>query len=288
MKNILNNGVKTEGRNGITLCKFGEMLKFDLERFPLLTTKKIFFKGIFEELMFFIKGQTNSKNLSDKGVKIWEKNTTKEFIKSCNLNYEEYDMGPMYGFQLRHFNSPYVDMNSNYDGKGFDQLKYVIKELKENPSSRRIIMTTYNPAFANQGVLFPCHGIAIQFNSEIIKDNVYKLHISQNQRSCDYFLGVPFNIASYALLNYMICHILNNDNTCNNKYIPGTLTMFLGDYHLYKDHISQARRQVLRTPSKFPELKINRSVKDIEDFKFEDIEIIEYDPYPGIVAEMIA
>ena len=290
MEFILDSGQLTQTRNGFTYNKFGEMLKFDLESYPLLTTKKVFFKGVFEELMYFIKGETNSKILSDKGVKIWEKNTSKEFHDKCNLNYEEYDMGPMYGFQWRHFNSPYNGMNADYTDKGFDQLKYVLSELKNNPSSRRILMTTYNPAFASEGVLFPCHGISIQFNTEKLPNtiNKYKLNISQNQRSCDYFLGVPFNIASYALLNYMVCHILNNDTECKYKYIPGTLTMFLGDYHLYDTHLIQARRQVLRIPNEFPKLKIKKNVTNIEDFRIDDFELISYDSYQHIQAEMVA
>jgi dihydrofolate reductase/thymidylate synthase len=288
MQSIITSGKYTQCRNGYTYSKFGEILRFNLESFPLLTTKKMFFKGIFEELMYFIKGDTNSKHLLDKNIKIWEKNTTKEFIEKCNLPYEEYDMGPMYGFQWRHFNALYNGMNENYDNKGFDQLKYILNELKTNPNSRRILMTTYNPAQAQEGVLFPCHGISIQFNTEHIIDNRYKLNISQNQRSCDYFLGVPFNIASYALLNYMICHILNNDSECKFKYEPGELIMFLGDYHIYKEHLIQARRQIMRIPKKFPQLVFKRNITNIEDFKLEDIDIVDYDSYPYIQADMIA
>lgn len=288
MENILNDGNLTEGRNGFTYSKFGEIVRFNLKNsYPLLTTKKMFFKGIFEELMFFIKGQTDSNILANNGVKIWEKNTTREFLDNMNLNYEVGDMGPMYGFQWRHFNATYNGMEQSYEEKGFDQLQYVLNELKTNPNSRRILMTTYNPAQASQGVLFPCHGISIQFQTQKIGD-VYSLNISQNQRSCDYFLGVPFNIASYALLNYMICHVLNNDPECKYKFEPGQLIMFLGDYHLYKVHTQQAQRQCLRVPYNFPTLKFKRDVTNIEDFKLEDIEISGYECYPGIVAEMVA
>jgi dihydrofolate reductase/thymidylate synthase len=288
MGGLLDSGNLTEGRNGFTYSKFGEIIRFNLKNsYPLLTTKKMFFKGIFEELMFFIKGQTDSNILANNGVKIWEKNTTREFLDNMNLKYEIGDMGPMYGFQWRHFNATYNGMDKSYDEKGFDQLAYVLNELKTNPNSRRILMTTYNPAQASQGVLFPCHGISIQFQTRKIND-VYSLNISQNQRSCDYFLGVPFNIASYALLNYMICHVLNNDPECKYKFEPGQLIMFLGDYHLYKVHTQQAQRQYLRNPYKFPTLNFKRSVENIEDFKLEDIEILGYECYPGIVAEMVA
>lgn len=288
MGNLLNDGNLTEGRNGQTYSKFGEIIRFNLkDSYPLLTTKKMFFRGIFEELMFFIKGQTDSNILLNNGVKIWERNTTREFLDNMDLKYETGDMGPMYGFQWRHFNASYNGMDKSYQNEGFDQLSYVLNELKTNPSSRRILMTTYNPAQASQGVLFPCHGISIQFQTVKIGD-VYSLNISQNQRSCDYFLGVPFNIASYALLNYMICHVLNNDPNCKYKFEPGQLIMFLGDYHLYKCHTQQAQRQTLRTPYKFPTLHFKKNVNNIEDFKLEDIEIVGYECYPGIVAEMVA
>ncbi len=289
MDSLITHGHKTHGRNGITYSKFGNMLKFSLETFPLLTTKKVFFKGVFEELMFFIRGQTNTNILADKGIKIWEKNTTREFLDNNNLEeYEVGDMGPMYGFQWRHFNAEYSGMNTNYADKGYDQLQFVLKELKQNPSSRRILMTTYNPQVAHQGVLFPCHGISIQFHTEKMLDNVYRLNISQNQRSCDFFLGIPFNIASYALLTYMICELLNSDADCAYTYYPGELTMFLGDYHLYESHLVQAKRQVLRIPKKFPKLEINNIVTNIEDYKFTDFKLVDYDSYPNIAADMVA
>ncbi len=289
MDSLITSGHKTQGRNGITYSKFGNMMKFNLESFPLLTTKKVFFKGVFEELMFFIRGQTNTNILANNGIKIWEKNTTREFLDNNNLDdYEQGDMGPMYGFQWRHFNAEYSGMNINYAGKGYDQLKFVLNELKHNPTSRRILMTTYNPEYAHQGVLFPCHGIAIQFHTEKMLDGVYRLNISQNQRSCDFFLGIPFNIASYALLNYIICDLLNNDVECSHTFYPGELTMFLGDYHLYESHLVQAKRQVLRIPTVFPKLKINNIVTEIEDYKFSDFDLVNYNSYPNIAAEMVA
>ncbi len=281
------------GRNGATQSLFGNMLKFDIRNtFPLLTTKRVYFKGVFEELMFFIKGDTNAKHLSDKDVKIWEGNTTKEFIHNCGLNYEEGDMGPMYGFQWLHFNAQYHGMNHDYTDKGFNQLEYVLNELKTNPTSRRIIMTTYNPAQAKEGVLFPCHGIGIIFNAEKdlldINENTYYLNCMQLQRSCDYFLGVPFNIASYSLLVYMICEVLNNDNECKYNYKPGELTMSLGDYHLYNSHIEESQRQVVRTPTEFPSLHFNKKIYKLEDFKLEDIEIKNYNPGVEIKAKMVS
>ena len=287
MRKLLETGTLEQGRNGYTKSLFGNMLEFNLDKFPLLTTKKTFLPGIFEELMFFIRGQTNAKILSEKGVKIWDKNTSKSFINKCNLSYEEGDMGPMYGFQWRHFNANYTGMNSDYSNKGFDQLSYVIHQLKTDPKSRRIIMTTFNPEMASQGVLFPCHGITIMFHTNFITDTDLTLDIMQTQRSCDYFLGVPFNIASYSLLVYMLCHVINNDIDCKYKYKPGKLVINLGDYHLYQQHLEQAKRQILRSPFEFPELVIKNTIFKLEDFKFEDIELVNYNCYPGIKAEMV-
>jgi dihydrofolate reductase/thymidylate synthase len=294
MKNILIAPEKN-GRNGITKSLFGEMLKFKLNKFPMLTTKKLFFKGVFEELMFFIRGETDSTKLSNKNVKIWELNTTKQFIENRGLDYEEGDMGPMYGFQWRHFNAEYKGMNHNYKKEGYDQLKYVLNELKTNPESRRIIMTTFNPAQASKGVLYPCHGIGIVFNTQLdtyynitnTEKPIYCLNIMQLQRSCDYFLGVPFNIASYALLVYMICEVLNNDEECKFRYKPGELTISLGDYHLYKNHYEEAQRQLLRTPNEFPNLYFNKKIYNIEEFELNDIDIVHYNFWPEIKTQMV-
>jgi dihydrofolate reductase/thymidylate synthase len=291
MKDILMYGTRTHTRNGVTTSKFGTLLEFDLKNgFPLLTTKKMFFKGVCEELLFFLRGETNAKNLSNKGVKIWDKNTDRTFLDENGFSHRfEGDMGPMYGFQWRHFNAEYSDCNSDYNEKGLDQLVYVLKELKENPHSRRIIMTTYNPLQAKEGVLFPCHGISIQFNVTEV-ENKYVVNLSQNQRSADYFLGLPFNIASYALLLEMVCHHLNNkvNEEVNKTYVPGKVILFLGDYHIYLQHYNQCIRQILRYPIKFPKIKLNPNKRKLEDFQLEDFEIIGYNSYPGIVADIVA
>jgi len=294
MKDLLLNGTKTQTRNGFTYSKFGTTLEFDLRNgYPLLTTKKMFFKGVCEELLFFLRGETNSKNLTNKGIKIWEKNTDRTFLDSNGFTKrKEGDMGPMYGFQWRHFNAEYTDCNDDYTGKGLDQLSYVLDELKSNPHSRRIIMTTYNPLQAKSGVLFPCHGISIQFNVEELNGN-FVVNLSQNQRSADYFLGLPFNIASYALLLELICHHLNGEvnklnGETNKKYIPGRIVLFLGDYHIYESHRNQCVKQILRYPLKFPQIKLNPNKTRIEDFVLEDFEIIDYNSYPGIIADMVA
>ena len=276
LEHVLINGERRDTRNAITSSVFGKTLEFNLEKFPLLTTKKMFLKGIFEELMFFIKGKTDTTELSEKGVKIWEGNTTREFLDKMGFKDRKVgDIGPMYGFQWRNF-------------FGFDQLQYCINLLKSDPNSRRIIMTSYNPAQAFDGVLFPCHGIAIMFYCNFIKDNEYKLDIMMTQRSCDLFLGVPFNITSYALLNYLICDHINNSN-CKFKYIPGRLIMNLGDAHIYEEHRPQVIRQILRTPLQFPTLIINtqNGCNNLESYTFDDIKLNDYESYMGIIAKMV-
>ena len=288
LEDILINGERRQTRNGFTRSMFGKTLEFDLSKFPLLTTKKMFMKGIFEELMFFIKGKTDSKELTEKGVKIWEPNTSREFLDNMGFNNRKIgDMGPMYGFQWRHFNATYTTSQEDYTDKGFDQLQYCINLLKTDPTSRRIILTTYNPSQAFEGVLFPCHGITIMFYCNLLDENTYKLDLMMTQRSCDLFLGIPFNIASYALFVYLICDHVNSSDS-KYKYVPGRLIMNLGDVHIYEEHMTQTIRQILRSPLDFPILSINRKVTNLEDYKFEDIVIKDYNSYAGIIAKMIA
>jgi dihydrofolate reductase/thymidylate synthase len=164
LNKILLQGEKRMTRNGYTLSLFSQEMTFDLSYgFPLLTTKKMFWKGIVEELLFFLRGHTNSKLLEEKGVNIWKGNTSKEFIEKCGLPYQEGDIGEMYGYNWRHFGAEYIDCHTDYTGKGFDQLKKVIEEIKSDPHSRRILMTDFNPATAHKGVLYPCHSIILQF-----------------------------------------------------------------------------------------------------------------------------
>ena len=280
LESVLKYGERRQTRNAVTYSTFGKNLEFDLETFPLLTTKKMFLKGIFEELMFFLRGKTDTTELSEKGVKIWEPNTTREFLDKMGfITRKVGDMGPMYGYQWRNF-------------FGFDQLQYCINLLKTDPNSRRIIMTSYNPAQAFDGVLFPCHGITIMFYCTPIKNNgnlnTYYLDIMMTQRSADLFLGIPFNIASYALLNYLICDHINNSNSTYN-YKPGRLIMNLGDAHIYEEHKTQVIRQILRTPIDFPSINIKTPQdKKIVSYEIENIQINNYACYPGILAKMIA
>lgn len=286
LKNTIKNGSERVTRNSTTLSTFGNKLEFDLsEGFPLLTTKKISLYNIFHELMFFVRGQTNTNILKDMGINIWNDNTSRKFLDSVGLsNRSEGDMGEMYGFQWRHFGANYEGYNKKYHNQGFDQLAYCLELIKTDPQSRRIVMTTYNPSQAKEGCLFPCHGVFLQFYCD-----GNKLSCMMTQRSADIFLGLPYNIASYALLTHMICEIVNNDTTyLGPKLSPGRLIISMGDIHLYHSHYSQAIRQILRQPRNFPELSFNRQVTRIEDFEFKDLELKEYNCYPNINAKMIA
>ena len=288
LRDLITKGNERQTRNSITKSLFSRNLTFDLKNsFPLLTTKKMFFRGIFEELMFFIRGNTNTKILEDKGVKIWKDNTTRTFLDNVGLNhYQEGDMGPMYGYQLRFFNANYKDCNDNYLNKGVDQLKYVIDTILKDPFSRRIIMTTFNPAQVNEGCLFPCHSLMIQFYIREEND-IYYLSQQNYIRSNDIFLGNPYNIASFALMSYLLCHHLNYI-TKSNKYKPDMLYITLGDYHLYKDHYEAAQEQINRTPYPFPQLNIKNYHDNIEDYEYEDIEMLNYMSHPAIKTQMIA
>jgi len=276
LRKILEEGVERDDRTGVgTLSLFGEQLRFNLDgQFPLLTTKKVFTKAIIHELLFFIKGSTDSKILEKENVNIWKWNTTREFLDDRNLtDYEEGDLGPMYGFNWRHFNAEYEGCDKDYTGAGLDQLQNVINEIKNNPDSRRLLITTFNPSVIEKSCLMPCHGISVQF---YVNDGY--LSCMMNQRSCDTMLGLPFNITSYAMLTYMIAYI------CDLK--PKELIISTGDTHIYTNHMNQVKEQITRKPFIFPQLKIKRNILNIEDFKYEDFEIIEYKCHPGIKTPM--
>ncbi|CAO2617390.1 Thymidylate synthase [Lemmus lemmus] len=243
------------------------------DEFPLLTTKRVFWKGVLEELLWFIKGSKNAKELSSKGVRIWEANGSRDFLDSLGFSArQEGDLGPVYGFQWRHFGADYKDMDSDYSGQGVDQLQKVIDTIKTNPDDRRIIMCAWNPKDLSLMALPPCHALC-QFyvvNGE--------LSCQLYQRSGDMGLGMPFNIASYALLTYMIAHITGLK--------PGDFVHTLGDAHIYLSHIEPLKIQLQREPRPFPKLKILRKVETIDDFKVEDFQIKGYNPHPAIKMEM--
>ncbi|XP_029166593.1 thymidylate synthase 3-like [Nylanderia fulva] len=277
IKDILETGAKKSDRTGIgTLSKFGTMMKYSLKdnKFPLLTTKRVFFKGVVEELLFFVRGQTNNSILMRKGVKIWEKNGSKEFLETLGINRREGDLGPVYGFQWRHFGARYGSCEDDYSNQGIDQLQEVINSIKNNPNSRRHVVVAWNPTDLREMVLPPCHCL---FQFEV--SNGY-LNCALYQRSGDMGLGVPFNIASYSLLIVMVAYMTG--------LLPGELTHFIGEAHVYLNHIEQLKTQVLRTPRSFPKLFVEpkREIKCIEDFHFDDFELRDYNPHDIIKMDM--
>jgi len=271
---LVNGKVKTDRTGTGTISRFGAQMRFSLrDGFPLLTTKRVFWRGVAEELIWFIKGSTNGNDLSAKKIKIWEPNGTKDFLTKRGLGHrEEGDLGPVYGFQWRHFGATYVDMHTDYTGKGFDQLADVINTIKTNPDSRRIIMSAWNPPDLALMALPPCHTMCQFF----VVDG--ELSCQLYQRSGDMGLGVPFNIASYALLTVMIAHI------CDLK--PGDFVHTLGDAHVYSNHVEPLKEQMKREPRAFPTLKFKRKVTNIDDFTFEDFELEGYKPHPKIKMDM--
>tara|TARA_B100002051_G_C16724115_1_gene634266 strand:+ start:694 stop:2175 length:1482 start_codon:yes stop_codon:yes gene_type:complete len=275
MNTIINSNNLVNGRNGEVYSSFGEKMVFDVSNsFPLLTTKKMPWKTILRELLWFISGSTNNEVLQNNGVHIWDQNASKEFLESRGLNYEEGDLGPVYGFQWRHFGAEYVTRNTDYNGKGNDQLQYIIDEIKKNPHSRRLILNSWNASDIDKMALPPCH-VMVQFyiNDGFIDAQLY-------QRSGDMFLGVPFNIASYSFLLYIIGHLTG--------YKPRKLIHILGDAHVYKEHISAVKKQFIRIPRKFPKLYISNELNDINHIKEEYFKILEYESCLTIKAKMIA
>jgi thymidylate synthase len=271
LKDVMLNGEKRQTRNGTTFSKFFKTMSFDLnDGFPLLTTKKMFWKGIVEELLFFIRGDTDTKKLSEKGVKIWEANTSREFLDKMGFtDYEVGDMGPMYGYQWRHF-------NRSEEHEGVDQLKNVIEEIKNNPQSRRILMTDFNPVQVDFGVLYPCHSIVIQFYAES-----NRLSCCMYQRSSDLFLGEPFNIASTSLLLYIVASITNMQ--------PYLVHLVLGDCHVYENHIDAVTEQLKREPYKLCKLKMTpfKTIEEVENASLQDFVLSDYICHPTIKAEMV-
>ena len=239
---------------------------FDLRNYewPLLTTKKVAWKTCAKELFWFIKGSTDNSILQKQNVKIWNDNAGKEFLEAQGLHYDENDLGPIYGHQWRHFNASYKDCNTDYTNKGIDQLANVIKMLKDPKErySRRIIMSAWNPCQLKEMALPPCH-VLVQFN--VIKD---ELSCSLYQRSGDVGLGVPFNIASYTLLTYILC------KHCDLK--PGYFNYHLGNCHIYDDHIDALKKQLDNIPVTAPKININKKMDRIEDYSLENIEVSKY------------
>ncbi|CAH1118442.1 unnamed protein product [Phaedon cochleariae] len=276
IKNIFQRGIKRSDRTGVgTLSIFGAQMRYSLrdEVFPLLTTKRVFWRAVVEELLWFLRGSTNALELRDKKVHIWDANSTREYLDSIGLkDREEGDLGPVYGFQWRHYGAEYRGMHADYKNKGIDQLAHVINTIKTRPNDRRIIMCAWNPIDLPEMALPPCHCLVQFFVAED------ELSCQLYQRSADMGLGVPFNIASYALLTFMIAHVTGLK--------PGEFIHTLGDSHVYLNHVEALQEQVKREPRPFPKLRIKRKVTDIESFTFDDFELAGYNPHPKLNMSM--
>jgi len=280
IQDILNEGTVEKGRNGFTKCSVGSVMHFSLEnnKIPILTTKKTAWKTCLKELLWFIKGQTSNKILNDQKVHIWDGNSTKEFMESRGLqHYKEGDLGPLYGYQWRFFNAPYADCDANYNGKGVDQLQQVINCLKDpdQRTSRRLVVSAWNPCQIDEGVLPPCH-VLFQFN--VVDGN--KLSCTLYQRSCDEFLGIPFNIASYSFLTHLIA------KHCELE--PYEFIHYGGNCHIYDDHFDQIGEQTTRQPFEFPTIEIINKRESINDYVLEDFKIKDYQSHSQIKGDMRA
>ncbi len=275
---IVDKGELVNGRNGKTLTVFGSAMHFSLNNgeIPLLTTKKVAWKTCLKELLWFISGSTNNDLLNNQNVKIWNGNSSREFLDSRGLvNNRENDLGPVYGHQWRFFNAEYSNCDDNYEGKGVDQLDYIIKQLKDPKErySRRLLMSAWNPCQLDEMALPPCH-VLVQFN--VLPGD--KLSCSLYQRSGDVGLGVPFNIASYSFLTHLIAlHCgLNAHEFC----------YYLGNCHIYDDHIEQLKVQRTKEPYEFPKLLIKNIKDNINDYTIDDFEIINYTSHETIKMNM--
>jgi thymidylate synthase len=300
IQNILENGTWEDGRNGKTKSIFGQTMRFSLKdgSIPILTTKKTAWKTCLKELLWFVRGDTNNKLLKEQGVHIWDGNSSREFLDSRGLQkYEVDELGPIYGYQWRHFNKPYVTNKQNElsgfrnlsgwrdddwiveknNQKNVDQLQQIIDALKDpnQRTSRRLIMTAWNPCQLDEMALPPCH-ILCQFN---VHDG-NKLSCSMYQRSCDFFLGIPFNIASYSMLTHLIA------KHCGLEAYE--FIHFMGNCHLYENAIDAAKLQITREPYTFPTLSIKQVRENINDYQVEDFEVHNYKSHDAIKVSMVA
>lgn len=279
VKKILKYGDFKNGRNGNTISSFGNKMTFCLkdDKVPFLSTKKLAWRSCLRELLWFMKGSTDNRILTNDNVKIWNGNADKEFLKTRGLEYPiEGDLGPIYGHQWRHFNAKYIDCDTDYSGKGVDQLQNIVDSLNDNNEkfSRRLILSAWNPEQINEMALPPCHVM-----SQFYVNSNNELSCMLFQRSGDVGLGIPFNIASYAMLTHILAR------HCNLE--PDKLIHFIGDAHIYENHVEPLKQQIIRPNYSMPTIQINKK-NSINDYEFDDIKIKNYKYHPTIKMDMIA
>lgn len=279
LKHIHSDGVHKDSRNSRVISIFSPpQMRFDLRKgFPLLTTKRVAWKTVLRELLWFISGSTDNKVLQEKKVRIWDGNSTKSYLETRGLgHYSEGDLGPIYGFQWRHFGAEYKGLGHDYSGEGIDQLSSIIELIKNEPGSRRIIMNSWNSKDLEKMALPPCH-VMVQFSVDTTEGC---LDAKLIQRSGDMFLGVPFNIASYAFLIHIIGNITG--------YTPRYFIHDIGDAHIYCNHKDAINKQIQRPTYNFPRLEIKRKFNNIDDLREDDFDIIDYKHHGAIKADMVA
>jgi thymidylate synthase len=280
IEDILNTGELRENRTGInTISKFGTHVSFDLKKgFPLLTTKRVFFRGVVEELLFFLSGESDTTILKNKGIKIWEGNTSREFLDKRNLTeFKEGEYGESYGYNWRHFGKEYIPIKHRDEHYlpegGIDQIKTILQLLKTDKYSRRILFTAWNPSVLDRIPLPPCH-IMAQFY--VNKNDELNCHVYM--RSVDVFLGLPFNIASYSLITHIFAYL--------SELKVGQIHFSFGDSHIYTNHIEQVKIQLSRDCKELPTIKIKEGIKDIESFTFDSFILQNYISHDTIKADM--
>lgn len=279
VRDVIATGVQKNDRTGVgTLSKFGHQMRFSLRngQFPLLTTKQVYWKGVVEELLWMLRGCTDSKTLNEQKVKIWNDNASRATLDKMGFHQRaEGDLGPIYGFQWRHFGAKYINSATDYSGQGIDQIALVMKQIKTDPNSRRILFSAWNPSDVAAMALPPCH-VSAQFTV-----SSGELSCLMFQRSNDLGLGIPFNIASYSLLTVLLAH------ACGLK--PGEFIHTMGDCHVYLNHVTALKEQLLRTPKAFPRLSIKATTApkaDVADYLFSDLLLENYTPFSSIKMDM--
>lgn len=278
LRHVLDQGKRRVTRNATTLSCFGVKLDFDIRhQFPLLTTKKMYWHGIVGELLWFLRGDTNARHLDAQHIGIWNANTTRAYLDSVGLDhYAEGDCGPIYGYQWRRFGAPYRGCDAAASDEGVDQLQTCIDLIRDCPQSRRIFMSAWNPLQLDEMCLPPCH-ISYQFH---VDEETNELSCMMYQRSGDLFLGIPFNIASVALLVYLIAH--------HTGRVPGSISIVIGDAHIYETHVDAVRKQLARDPFPPSQVCIQTTRAKIDDYGEADIGLTGYVAHPAIRAAMVA